>query len=263
LKPISNGSPGEGHGQGLGRLADVGGLRAHVELALGERQAQRRVLLRHERHPPHDARELLPRDVQLVLVGLGQQLTVVGELAVDQARGEHDGADLEDDLARAHPDRQVARLASRDPLELLQRPRRHVGLEAALDRRLEPRLLHAQAVGVRGHHAQLGAARRHEDAVRIGPGLVAGGGAGDLADRLHEGLRRQDHDLVAAGLGQRREVLRAQRADVEAGGPADDLDVLLGGAQLERERARRQLAGHVEHEAARAGPRSPRARPGR
>ena len=45
-------------------------------------------------------------------------------------------------------------------------------------------------------------------------------------------------DLVAARLGQRREVLGAQRAEVEARRAGDDLDVLLGGAQLERDARR-------------------------
>ena len=43
-----------------------------------------------------------------------------------------------------------------------------------------------------------------------------------------------DHG-VAAGVGERREVLGAERADVERRGAGDDLDVLLGGAQLERD----------------------------
>ena len=41
---------------------------------------------------------------QLVLVGLGQQLAVVRELAVDQARRERQAVDLEDDLVGAHAD---------------------------------------------------------------------------------------------------------------------------------------------------------------
>ena len=42
-------------------------------------------------------------------------------------------------------------------------------------------------------------------------------------------------DAVALRLRERREVLRAQRADVEGRGAADDLHVLLGRAQLERD----------------------------
>ena len=48
-----------------------------------------------------------------------------------------------------------------------------------------------------------------------------------------EGLAR-DLDAIALRLRERREVLRAQRADVERRGAADDLHVLLGRAQLER-----------------------------
>ena len=69
-------------------------------------------------------------------------------------------------------------------------------------------------------------------------------------------------DLVAAGLGQRREVLGAQRADVEARGAGDDLDVLLGGPQLERHVAAGQLADDVEQQARGEDDRARRARPG-
>ena len=50
--------------------------------------AQRRVLLRHQADALDDAGELVPRDVQLVLVGVGQQLAVVRELPVDEPRGQ-------------------------------------------------------------------------------------------------------------------------------------------------------------------------------
>ena len=56
--------------------------------------------------------ELARRQAQLVLEGLGQQLAVVRELAVDQPRGQHDAADLEDDLVRAHADRELASLGA-------------------------------------------------------------------------------------------------------------------------------------------------------
>ena len=70
-----------------------------------------------------------------------------------------------------------------------------------------------------------------------------------------------DDDLVAAGLGQRGEVLGAQRADVEARGAGDDLDVLLRRAQLERDVAVRQLADHVEQQAGGKDDRARCARP--
>jgi hypothetical protein len=55
-----------------------------------------------------------------VLVGVGQQLAVVGELAVDQPRREHDAGGLEDDLVRAHGDGELLRGAVLDdPRELL------------------------------------------------------------------------------------------------------------------------------------------------
>ena len=107
LKPISSGSPWNGTGSALARLADVRRARRHRQLALGERQPQRRVLLRQQRDAAHDVGDLAGGELQLVLERVGQQLAVVGELAVDQARGEHVAADLEDDLVRAHRDASV------------------------------------------------------------------------------------------------------------------------------------------------------------
>ena len=98
LKPISNGSPWNGHRDRLAGLADVGGLRRDRQRALAEAEPQRRVLLRQQADPAHDVGELGAGEAQLVLDRLRQQLAVVRELAVDQARGEHDVAELEDRL---------------------------------------------------------------------------------------------------------------------------------------------------------------------
>ena len=68
-------------------------------------------------------------------------------------------------------------------------------------------------------------------------------------------------DGVAARLGQRREVLGAQRADVERRRAGDDLDVLLGGAQLERGVGRRAASGRRRAAAGPGGRPCPRARP--
>ena len=51
------------------------------------------------------------------------------------------------------------------------------------------------------------------------------------------------------GSGQRGEVLRAQRPQVKRRRPADQLDVLLGGAQLHRQLLGGQRARHVEQQA--------------
>jgi hypothetical protein len=137
---------GERYRQRLAGLAHIRRLRRDRQLALGEMQAQRRVLLGHEADAPDDLGELARRQRELVLIGIGQELAIVRELTIDEARREHVAADLEDDLVGAHRDRQgVGGGRLRDPRQLLQRPRRHVGLEAALQRLLEPRLLHAQA----------------------------------------------------------------------------------------------------------------------
>ena len=51
-----------------------------------------------------------------------------------------------------------------------------------------------------------------------------------LADRLDERAASGPRRRVAARLRERREVLGAQRADVERRGAGDELDVLLGSA---------------------------------
>ena len=58
-------------------------------------------------------------------------------------------------------------------------------------------------------------------------------------------------DVVAARLGQRREVLGAQRAQVELRRAGHDLDVPLRGAQLERHRRSRGACGRRRAEARR------------
>ena len=55
---------------------------------------------------------------------------------------------------------------------------------------------------------------------------------------------------LALGLRERREVLRAQRADVEGRGAGEDLDVLLGRPQLERHLVPGERADDVDYQAA-------------
>ena len=242
LNPISNGSPGERHGDRLRRLAHVRGLRAHRQLALGEAQPQRRVLLGHQADPA--ARRERSSSVampQFVLERVGQQLVVVRELTIDQARAQDIAPDLEHDLVLAHRNRDLVRVAG-EPLELLQRARRDVGLEAGVDGGFQRRDLHRQPIGVGGHHAQLGPAHGDQDAGEDRACLVTRGRALDARDRLDERRRRQPDAVVRRRLRKRREVLRAQRADVERGAAGGDLHVLLGGAQLEHRHRRAACA---------------------
>src|SRR3954451_14450902 len=77
---------GERDRKGLARLTHVRRLRRHIERALGEAQAERRVLLRQEADAAHHLEQLVTAHAQLVLVRLGQELLVVREAALDQAR---------------------------------------------------------------------------------------------------------------------------------------------------------------------------------
>ena len=72
-----------------------------------------------------------------------------------------------------------------------------------------------------------------------------------LSDRLDERGPRDVELLVAARLRQRREVLEPQGADVEGRRAGGELDVLLGGAQLERELVGREGAHDVDQQARR------------
>ena len=256
--------PVERHGDRLAGLADVGGLGGDGERALAEAEPQRRVLLRQQADAAHDLVQLGGRQAQFVVDRVGQQLTVVGELAVDQARGQHRVAELEDHLVGAPADRERLGVGGGgDAHQLLQRPRRHVDLERALHGGLDRRLLDAQPVGVRGHHPQLRARGRHQDPGEDRSGLVTRGRTGDTADGRHEGLRRERHAGVRLRLGQRREVLGPQRPQVEGGRAADELDVALRGAQLHRQLLRRQRADHVEQQACGQDGRARVARPRR
>ena len=98
---------------------------------------------------------------------------------------------------------------------------------------------------------------RDEDAGEDRARLVARGRAGDLRDRLDERRGRDLDDRVAARLGQRREVLGAQRAQVERRGADDDLDVLLGGRSSSDTLRARAARGRRRAAAARGARPSP------
>src|SRR5436305_5983934 len=80
--------------------------------------------------------------------------------------------------------------------------------------------------------------------------LVPRSGAGDPADRLHERLGGQAKDRRVAGLGEPREVVGGERAQVEPRWPRHQLDVLLARAVLERQLVLRKRANDVEQQAA-------------
>src|SRR5580704_6526284 len=74
----------KGHGDRLARLPDIGGLSGDGQGALTEAQTQGGVLLGKEADATHDIGELCASESQFVLDGLGEQLSVVRELAIDQ-----------------------------------------------------------------------------------------------------------------------------------------------------------------------------------
>ena len=103
--------------------------------------------------PPHDLGQFRGRDPQLVLEALWQQLPVVGELPLDEPRGEDRSSEDEHDLVALDRDAYLLVLrVHRNPCELLQRARGNIHLEGPFKRSVERRLLDAQPVGVRRHH---------------------------------------------------------------------------------------------------------------
>jgi hypothetical protein len=163
-----------------------------------------------------------------------------------------DPAECEQHLVLADADAQRVVLAlglADQPPQLLKRASRHVDLEAGRQGGLERRLLDAEPVGVGGDHPNLALGGRDQDPGEDGTRLVARGRPGHLLRGGDEGGGRNVHRAVGFGLGEGRKVVAAQNADVKAGVARHDLDVLLGGAQLERHGGGRQGADDVEHQA--------------
>ena len=73
--------------------------------------------------------------------------------------------------------------------------------------------------------------------------------SGNLERGGDEGLGRDRDGRVRVWFWEGREVLGAQGPDMERGVAGDQLDVLLGGAQLERDLRRRQRSDHIEQQA--------------
>ena len=69
----------------LGGVADIGRLGGDRQLALGEREPERRVSLRELAHAARDLEQLLARQPDLVVERLRDQLPPARELALDQA----------------------------------------------------------------------------------------------------------------------------------------------------------------------------------
>ena len=91
----------------------------------------------------------------------------------------------------------------------------------------------------------------HEDARQVRSRLVTRGGPRDAADRLDEGAGGNHHHARVADLGQLRELVGGQRAQVEARRAGHHLDVALRRAVLERQVVLRQGADHFKQEPAR------------
>ena len=84
MKPISSSSPLNGTGSDS-RASPTSGVRAEGQLALGERRRSGELRCATTDDAADDLEQLFARQRQLVLEGVGQQLLVVGELAVDAA----------------------------------------------------------------------------------------------------------------------------------------------------------------------------------
>ena len=136
--------------------------------------------------------------------GLRQKLSIVGELTVDQAGGQDHSSKHEHDLVLSHADAQdVVLCMGRDASELLQGASGDVDFKATGQWRLELRLLHAEAIGIGGHHLDLVSGGGDEDPCEHGACLVPRRGTGDLDGCLDERSRRQRYRSLQIGLGKR------------------------------------------------------------
>ena len=204
------------------------------------------------------AAQLLGRDPQFVLERVGQQLAVVRELTVDQPRADRT-------LPPTWKTTWFSRSADRDLVRVAGRARSSSGSARAgtlaskpgVDRRLQRRHLHRQPVGVGRDHPQLGAADA-DRARRSGSGASrpARPSAATRAIVSTNAFAGSPTRFVRRRLGEGREVLGAQRPDVERRSAGRDLDVLLGGPQLERRR-RRAASARRRAAAGRGGPTMP------
>src|SRR5262245_6005946 len=94
----------------LDRLPEIGRGGRQLDAQGVELEPHARRVAREQAHAPNRIDQLLPRHRQPALVLLGQELPVVRELALDQPGGEHQGADLERDLALVEEHLDVALL---------------------------------------------------------------------------------------------------------------------------------------------------------
>ena len=158
MKPISSGSPWKATGSDS-RASPTSGVCAEtVSSPVGERQPQRRVLLRQQADAPHDVGQLGAGDPQLVLEA--SRAAAGGSWGTGRRSAARRGRSRR---ARTAPGSGATLTLSdsSSPLggqagELLQRAGRHVDLEAGRPAASPSvRLLDAQPVGVGGDHPQL------------------------------------------------------------------------------------------------------------
>ena len=184
-----------------------------------ERQAQRRVALRQLADPAGDLEQLHPRQPDVVVERLRDQLAPARELPLDQARaratrlrrGRSPGFAASRSRPRRRPRRRSTRASSRSA-----RAGTFASSGSATVAALELGVLDRQPVGVGRDHRQRRPLGLDQHPGEDRPDLVARGGARHQLDRLGQRGRRSFADL-ALRLRQAREVLGREGAQVEAG----------------------------------------------
>jgi hypothetical protein len=227
-------------------IADVGSLGGDRQLPRRKGKAERSVALRQLADPAGDVEEVASRQANVVLVGLRQELSKVGELAIDQPRREGDRPCLENRLVGEQRDRHLLNtLGGEDAAELAQRPGGDIGVDLAAQLALQLGPFDRQPVGVGGHHRHLRATGGDKDAGQDRAHVVARRCPGDQVDAGAELLGGNLQPRLLARLRQLREVLGGQDPQVEAGAATADLDVVLGLAQLDLHARIGQRARHL------------------
>ena len=170
-------------------LPDVGRLARHAQLAVGEAEADRRVVLREHGDAAHDLGELVARDRDLVLEAVGHERAEVRELALDAARGQPRPLDADRDVVLR--DRELHGRAGRDqPLRLREGARRDDRVGGLGRGLLERGLLDGEAVRVGRGHRQAAGLEEHEHAGEDGARVILRRGAHDVLDGAEERVAR-------------------------------------------------------------------------
>ena len=182
-------------------------------------------LVGDEGRRPDRPQELLAIEDRPRRVGLGHDLLVVRELAVDEPADEVDPVEVEEDLVAAAGEDDLDRIVDigEDPRELVEGSSRDD--DARLGDRVEDRDgLDRDPVVVGGRERQLVALELGQDAGQDRPGLVARRGEGRLGQGPAQDVLGDPGRRSLAGRADRRELVGVDALDMGLEPPAPQVE---------------------------------------